>query len=230
MSIDKKVKNNLPQQFINVSRLVHFENSLVKYFPYIVHEQKVQFFALRDLYTNWNRKANLISRKDIGNLYERHVLHSLGIAQIISFCDYSTILDVGTGGGFPGVPLAILFPNVRFLLLDSTAKKIKILENIISKLNLRNVKCKCMRAEYERGQFDFIISRAAMPLLELVNITQKNISIKQQNTLPNGFLCLKGGNLHDELEPFKKRVIEYKLSNYFQEEFFKKKKVIYLPV
>lgn len=207
---------------------MNFENDLTKYFPYIIYEQKTKFVTLYNLYTNWNKKINLISRKDIENLYERHILHSLGIAQIISFSDHSTILDVGTGGGFPGIPLAILFPNVQFLLLDSIKKKIKVVENIIKELDLKNIECKCMRAEYEKGQFDFIISRSVMSLLELVKITQKNIKKKQQNVLPNGFLCLKGGDLQDELKPFKKKIIEYELSNYFQEKFFKTKKVIYL--
>lgn len=205
------------------------EKNLIKYFPHIVYEQRLQFFALYDLYSNWNTKINLISRKDIENLYERHVLHSLGIAQVISFCNHSSVLDVGTGGGFPGIPLAIFFPKVHFLLLDSIEKKIKAVKDIVNELKLKNVECKCLRVEYEFKQFDFIVSRSVMSLLKLVNVAKKNISKKQQNILSNGFLCLKGGDLKSELKPFKKKIIEYKLSNYFQEDFFKTKKVIYLP-
>lgn len=200
-----------------------------KYFPEISSQQEAQFTALYDLYVDWNSKINLISRKDIENLHEKHILHSLGIAQVIGFTDNSTILDVGTGGGFPGIPLAILFPKVRFLLLDSIGKKIKVAEDIANQIDLKNVECCHIRVEEEKRKADFVVSRAVMPLTDLVRIAKKNIVRKQQNALPNGFLCLKGGDLQAELTPFKKKAIEYELSDYFQEEFFKTKKVIYLP-
>ncbi|MDR0412683.1 MAG: 16S rRNA (guanine(527)-N(7))-methyltransferase RsmG [Dysgonamonadaceae bacterium] len=200
-----------------------------KYFPEITPRQETQFAALYDLYTGWNSKVNLISRKDIENLYEKHVLHSLGIAQIIRFTDHSAILDIGTGGGFPGIPLAILFPEVRFLLLDSVGKKIKVAEDIAQQTGLTNVECRHARAEEEKRTFDFVVSRAVMPLADLVKTARKNIGRKQQNALPNGFLCLKGGDLQAELAPFKRKAIEYELSDCFQEEFFKTKKVVYLP-
>ncbi|KAA6302169.1 MAG: Ribosomal RNA small subunit methyltransferase G [Candidatus Ordinivivax streblomastigis] len=201
-----------------------------KYFPNITPNQEAQLDALGDLYTDWNSKINLISRKDIENLYEKHILHSLGIAQIIRFNDRSAILDVGTGGGFPGIPLAILFPKVHFLLIDSIGKKVKVAEDVARQIGLNNVECLHERAEAEKRQFDFIVSRAVMPLPELVRITRKNIARKQQNALPNGFLCLKGGDLQAELHPFKNKTIEYELSDYFEEEFFLTKKVVFLPI
>jgi 16S rRNA (guanine527-N7)-methyltransferase len=200
-----------------------------KYFPGITVEQEAQFAALYDLYVHWNSKINLISRKDIENLNEKHILHSLGIAEVIRFRDGSKIWDVGTGGGFPGIPLAILFPAVRFVLIDSIGKKIKVAEAIAHEVGLKNVECIHERAEVEKRTFDFVVSRAVMPLPDLVKITRKNISREQQNALPNGFLCLKGGSLQAELQPFKNKVVEYALSDYFTEEFFETKKVIYLP-
>jgi len=201
-----------------------------KYFPDITVEQEAQFAALGDLYTDWNSKINLISRKDIENLYEKHILHSLGIAEIIRFKAGSNLLDVGTGGGFPGIPLAILFPEVRFVLIDSIGKKIKVAEDVAKKIDLHNVECRHKRAEEEKQMFDFVVSRAVMPLPDLVRVCRKNIHRNQQNVLPNGFLCLKGGDLQAELKPFKNKIIEYELSNHFPEEFFKTKKVVYLPV
>lgn len=189
----------------------------------------MQLTALYDLYTGWNSKINVVSRKDINNLYERHVLHSLGIAKVIRFKDFSSILDVGTGGGFPGIPLAILFPKVRFLLLDSVGKKIQVVKDIVNQLNLENVEYNQARAEEEKGKFDFVVSRAVMPLFDLVKITRKNILHEQKNAIPNGFICLKGGNLQEEIMPFRNKIIEYDLIDYFDEEFFKTKKVLYLP-
>ena len=200
-----------------------------KYFADLTEKQELQLSALQDLYTGWNLKINLISRKDIGNLYEKHVLHSLGIAKVLRFTEGTTVLDVGTGGGFPGIPLAILFPEVQFLLLDSVGKKIKVAEDIARQTGLVNVECRQVRVEDEKRTFDFIVNRAVMSLPDLVRTARKNISRKQQNALPNGFICLKGGDLQNEIRPFKNQVIEYPLSDYFDEEFFKTKKVIYLP-
>jgi 16S rRNA (guanine527-N7)-methyltransferase len=200
-----------------------------KYFPQITSRQEEQLAALSGLYTDWNSKINLISRKDIGNLYEKHILHSLGIAKVIRFADNSAILDVGTGGGFPGIPLAILCPNIRFLLIDSMGKKIRVAEAIARQIQLDNVACKQERVEEEKGKFDFVITRAVMPMTGLVRLAHKNLAREQQNALPNGFLCLKGGDLQAELNPFRNKAITYKLEDYFDEEFFKTKKVVYLP-
>jgi 16S rRNA (guanine527-N7)-methyltransferase len=196
----------------------------------LTEQQKTQFAALHDLYNDWNSKINLISRKDIENLYEKHILHSLGIAKIIRFSDRSAILDAGTGGGFPGIPLAILFPKVWFLLIDSIGKKIKATKNIAEQIGLANVECKQERAEDEKAQFDFLVSRALMPLPDLLKTAKKNIAKDQHNAMPNGFLCLKGGELQAEIKPFKNKVIVYDLHDYFDEEFFQTKKLIYLPV
>jgi len=200
-----------------------------KYFSDLTPNQELQFNALQDLYLNWNSKINLISRKDTGNLYEKHILHSLGIAKIIRFSEGSVIMDVGTGGGFPGIPLAIMFPEVKFLLLDSIGKKIKVVEDIAKQTGLENVEYRHARVEDEKRTFDFVVSRAVMPLKDLVNVAKKNISRNQQNAIPNGFICLKGGDLKEEIKPFKNIAIEYPLSDYFEEEFFKTKKVIYIP-
>jgi 16S rRNA (guanine527-N7)-methyltransferase len=202
---------------------------ITKYFPKLSIEQTCQFIVLEDLYADWNSKINLISRKDIEHLYERHILHSLGIAKVVNFKDGSSIMDVGTGGGFPGIPLAILFPKVHFLLLDSIGKKVKVAEDIATKINLQNVECRHAQAEEEKRTFDFIVSRAVMPLPDLAKITKKNIDKTQRNALPNGILCLKGGDLQAELQPFKNKAVEYPLSDYFEEEFFVTKKVVYLP-
>ncbi|MDR2622589.1 MAG: 16S rRNA (guanine(527)-N(7))-methyltransferase RsmG [Dysgonamonadaceae bacterium] len=201
-----------------------------KYFPGLTERQKFQFAALYDLYAGWNSKINLISRKDIENLYEKHILHSLGIANVIRFSDRSAVLDVGTGGGFPGIPLAILFPKVWFLLIDGIGKKIKAAKDIAEQIGLENVECKQERAEDEKAQFDFVVSRAVMPLPDLLKTAKKNIAKDQQNAIPNGFLCLKGGDLQEELKPFKNKIIVYELQDYFEEEFFHLKKVVYLPV
>lgn len=202
---------------------------ILKYFPNLTEIQKKQFSALYDLYLDWNSKINVISRKDIENLYERHVLHSLGIAQIIKFKPGSAILDVGTGGGFPGVPLAIMFPDVRFTLIDSIGKKIKVGQEVSTAIGLKNIDLKHTRVQEEKRKFDFIVSRAVMPLEDLVKLTRKNIASKQQNALPNGLICLKGGELQHEILPFKNLAETYELSECFDEEFFKTKKVVYVP-
>jgi len=201
-----------------------------RYFPELSELQKRQFAALYNLYSEWNTKINVISRKDIENLYERHVLHSLGIEKIVHFKSSSTVLDVGTGGGFPGIPLAILFPETSFLLIDSTGKKIKVVQAIIDSIGLTNVKTKHCRIEDEKATFDFIVSRAVMPLPDLVKLVRKNIRKEQKNAIPNGLICLKGGELHKETAPFSKQIVCVNLADFFKESFFKTKKVIYIPL
>ncbi len=203
---------------------------ILKYFPDITEEQKKQFAALYDLYTEWNAKINVISRKDIENLYEHHVLHSLGIARVIQFRTGSRIMDLGTGGGFPGIPLAILFPEVHFHLVDSIGKKVRVATEVASAIGLKNVTFRHARAEEEKQTFDFVVSRAVMPLADLIKIIKKNISVKQQNALPNGLICLKGGELEHEAMPFKHKTVMHNLSDEFEEEFFKTKKVVYVTV
>ncbi|GAK35551.1 MULTISPECIES: 16S rRNA (guanine(527)-N(7))-methyltransferase RsmG [Bacteroides] len=203
---------------------------ILKYFPDITEEQKKQFAALYDLYTEWNAKINVISRKDIENLYEHHVLHSLGIARVIQFRAGSRIMDLGTGGGFPGIPLAILFPEVHFHLVDSIGKKVRVATEVASAIGLKNVTFRHARAEEEKQTFDFVVSRAVMPLADLIKIIKKNISVKQQNALPNGLICLKGGELEHEAMPFKHKTVMHNLSDEFEEEFFKTKKVVYVTV
>ena len=205
-------------------------DEILKYFPYLTEKQKNQYNALYELYVDWNSKINVISRKDIDNLYERHVLHSLGIAEFIKFKPNSAILDVGTGGGFPGIPLAIMFPEVQFTLIDSIGKKIKVGTEVSNAIGLKNIAFKHLRVQDEKGKFDFVVSRAVMPLDELVKLVKKNISPKQQNALPNGLICLKGGELQHEILPFKNIAETFELSELFEGEFFKTKKVVYLPL
>lgn len=203
---------------------------ILKYFPSLSDKQQQQFAALYDLYTDWNSKINVISRKDIENLYLHHVLHSLSIAKLIQFSNGTEIMDVGTGGGFPGVPLAILFPKCKFLLVDSIGKKIKVATEISNAIGLENIHFRHCRAEEEKGKFDFVVSRAVMPLPDLVKIIRKNVSKEQRNALPNGLICLKGGNLDGEMKPFKKMAEADDLSMYFEEEFFQTKKIIYVMI
>jgi 16S rRNA (guanine527-N7)-methyltransferase len=200
------------------------------YFPQISDEQQRQFDALGDLYLDWNAKINVISRKDIDNLYEHHVLHSLAIAKVLNFRPDTAILDFGTGGGFPGIPLAILFPECHFKLIDGTGKKIRVAQEVANAIGLKNCQPEHLRGEEEKGKYDFVVSRAVMPLPDLVKIVKKNIGKKQQNALPNGILCLKGGDLQAELRPFYKIVETTDISNFFTEEWFKGKHVIYLPI
>lgn len=200
------------------------------YFPQISDEQQRQFDALGDLYLDWNAKINVISRKDIDNLYEHHVLHSLAIAKVVNFRPDTAILDFGTGGGFPGIPLAILFPECHFKLIDGTGKKIRVAQEVANAIGLKNCQPEHLRGEEEKGKYDFVVSRAVMPLPDLVKIVKKNIGKKQQNALPNGALCLKGGDLQAELRPFYKIVETTDISNFFTEEWFKGKHVIYLPI
>lgn len=201
---------------------------ILKYFPDLTEEQKRQFAALYDLYLDWNSKINVISRKDIENLYEHHVLHSLGIAKVIRFRPGTQIMDLGTGGGFPGIPLAILFPEVQFHLVDSIGKKVRVASEIANSIGLKNVTFRHARAEEEKWKFDFVVSRAVMPLTDLLKIIRKNISSKQQNALPNGLICLKGGELGNETMPVKNKTTLWDLKEFFEEEFFETKKVVYV--
>lgn len=203
---------------------------ITKYFPHLSEEQQNQFAALYDLYTDWNSKINVISRKDITNLYEHHVLHSLGIAKVIQFKPGTEIMDLGTGGGFPGIPLAILFPEVKFHLVDSIGKKIKVASEVAQAIGLKNVTFRHCRAEEEKRLFDFVVSRAVMPLGDLLKIVRKNIQTEQRNALPNGLICLKGGELEKETLPVKHKTVIYDLKNEFSEEFFETKKVVYVTI
>ena len=203
---------------------------LLKYFPDLTEEQRKQFAALYELYIDWNSKINVISRKDIENLYEHHVLHSLGIARIIRFRAGSSVMDLGTGGGFPGIPLAILFPDTKFHLVDSIGKKVRVATEVANAIGLKNVTFRHARAEEEKQTFDFVVSRAVMPLADLIKIIRKNISPKQQNALPNGLICLKGGELEHETMPFKHKTSMHNLNEDFDEEFFQTKKVVYVTI
>lgn len=202
---------------------------IIKYFPNLSENQVVQFKKLSELYYDWNAKINVISRKDIDELYVKHVLHSLGIAKVMEFLPKSTVLDVGTGGGFPGIPLAILFPETRFYLIDVIAKKIKVVNEVASALGLENVKAEQMRAENVKGDFDFIVSRAVTNMPDFVSWIKDKIKKQNKHELKNGILYLKGGDLTEELKDFPKAT-EYNLSNYFAEEFFETKKVVHLPL
>lgn len=203
---------------------------ILKYFPKLSEKQQEQFAALYDLYIDWNSKINVISRKDIENLYEHHVLHSLGIAKVINFTSGTRIMDLGTGGGFPGIPLAILFPEVQFHLVDSIGKKIKVATEVANAIALKNVSFRHCRAEEEKGKFDFVVSRAVMPLGDLIKIIRKNISQEQHNALPNGLICLKGGELEQETLPVKHKTVIYDLKDEFTEAYFETKKVVYVTI
>lgn len=200
-----------------------------KYFTLTDHQEQ-QFAALGALYADWNSKINVISRKDIDNLYCHHILHSLAIAKFLSFREGTHILDLGTGGGFPGIPLAIMFPECQFTLIDSVGKKIKVADAIAKEIGLENVECKCLRAEEEKSRYQFVVSRAVMPLPDLVKVVRKNIAIEQFNALPNGIISLKGGELQAEIHPFRNLAEQVKISTYFKEEYFETKKIVYLPL
>ena len=203
---------------------------ILKYFPNLSEVQQQQFAALYDLYTDCNSKIKVISRKDITNLYEHHVLHSLGIAKVMQFRPETTVMDLGTGGGFPGIPLAILFPETHFHLVDSIGKKVKVATEIANAIGLKNVTTRHCRAEEEKQLFDFVVSRAVMPLADLLKIIRKNIKKEQHNALPNGLICLKGGELEREVMPVKHQTLMYDLKDYFEEEFFETKKVVYVTI
>lgn len=201
-----------------------------RYFPELSETQLQQFSALDSLYHEWNEKINVISRKDVDNLYEHHVLHSLAIGRFTRFTPGTDILDFGTGGGFPGIPLAILFPECHFTLIDGTGKKIRVAQEVCQAIGLTNCEPIHRRGEEEKGKYDFVVSRAVMPLPDLAKMVRKNISKTQRNALPNGIICLKGGDLQAETLPFKRIVETAELSKWFTEEWFKEKFCIYLPI
>lgn len=201
-----------------------------KYFPELTGQQLEQLAALQALYEDWNAKINVISRKDIDHLYEHHVLHSMAIGKFIHFRPGTKILDFGTGGGFPGIPLAILFPECQFKLIDGTGKKIRVAQEVCQAIGLKNCTPEHLRGEDEKGKYEFVVSRAVMPLPDLVKLVRKNISKTQRNAMPNGVICLKGGNIESEIQPFRKLAETAQLSQWFEEEWFKEKYCIYLPL
>ena len=200
-----------------------------KYFPNLTPTQVKQFGLLQELYKDWNDKINVISRKDIDFLYERHVLHSLGIAKVNNFTSGSLILDVGTGGGFPGIPLAILYPDSHFHMVDSIGKKIKVVQEVASALKLENIKAEQTRAEEVKGRYDFVVSRAVTHITPFYQWVKGKFLKENHNALPNGILYLKGGDLDEELQTLGKKYTLYNLSDFFEEEFFETKKVVYIP-
>ena len=202
---------------------------LLKYFPQLTDEQQRQYEALYDLYADWNSKINVISRKDIENLYEHHVLHSLAIAKALRFVPGTRILDFGTGGGFPGIPLAIMFPECQFKLIDGTGKKIRVATEVAAAIQLKNCQPVQLRGEDEKERFDFVVSRAVMPLPDLMRIVKKNISSKQQNAMANGVMVLKGGDVQAETYPYRRIVEINDIHQWFDEEWFKQKHLIYVP-
>ena len=201
-----------------------------KYFPHLTALQAEQFAQLEVLYNDWNAKINVISRKDIQNLYEHHVLHSLGIAKVVNFKDGTTVMDLGTGGGFPGIPLAILFPNVQFHLVDSIGKKVRVANEVATAIGLKNVKFSHARAEEIKEQYDFVVTRAVMPMVDLVKVARKNISKEQHNAVPNGIIALKGGELAGEIASMKNISTVWELSDFFEEEYFETKKVVHVTI
>lgn len=201
-----------------------------KYFPNITELQAEQFAQLEALYNDWNAKINVISRKDIQNLYEHHVLHSLGIAKIINFKDGTNVMDLGTGGGFPGIPLAILFPEVSFHLVDSIGKKVRVASEVANAIGLKNVRFSHARAEEIKDKYDFVVTRAVMPMVDLVKVARKNIDKEQHNALPNGIIALKGGELAGEIASMQGISTVWNLSDFFEEEFFQTKKVVHVGI
>lgn len=201
-----------------------------KYFPELTESQRVQFEKLDFLYKDWNSKINVISRKDIDNLYEHHILHSLGIAKIIKFRPETHIMDLGTGGGFPGIPLAILFPECTFHLVDSIGKKVRVASEIANSIGLDNVECFHCRGEEIKEKYDFVVTRAVMSLTDLLKVVRKNIKQKQSNSISNGIIALKGGELDEEMKPLKSLCSTWNLSDYFEEPFFETKKVVHVCV
>jgi 16S rRNA (guanine527-N7)-methyltransferase len=203
---------------------------ILKYFPGLTGSQHELIRALEPVYSEWNSKINIISRKDFSHFYERHVLHSLAIGKIISFREGTSILDVGTGGGFPGIPLAVLFPDVSFHLIDSIGKKIRVVKAVVDELGLANVTAEQIRAEELEGKYDFVVSRAVTSLPLFMKWVQKNISAESNNALPNGVIYLKGGDLTGEFNAFGKRAFVQSISEYYDEEFFRTKKLVYIQL
>lgn len=203
---------------------------IFQYFPNLSEKQKFQFEALDALYRDWNSKINVISRKDIDNLYEHHVLHSLAIAKSVNFRSGTKILDFGTGGGFPGIPLAIMFPECHFKLIDGTGKKIHVAQEISTVIGLKNCHPVQLRGEEEKDKYDFVVSRAVMQLPDLMKIVRKNISVEHKNSLPNGVICLKGGDVQSEIQQFKNIAEITEITNWFTEPWFKGKHIIYVPI
>lgn len=205
-------------------------STIFEHFPELTARQRTQFEQLDALYRDWNAKINVISRKDIDNLYAHHVLHSLGIAKVIRFRPGTQVMDVGTGGGFPGIPLAILFPETKFHLVDSIGKKIRVAAAVAEAIGLENAEAVHRNVIEEKGRFDFVVSRAVMDFSELARLVRKNIHHEQRNALPNGIICLKGGDLQQELAPFKHKCETWNLSDFFQDEYFETKKVAYVTM
>ena len=203
---------------------------ITKYFPNITELQAEQFAQLEVLYNDWNSKINVISRKDIHNLYEHHVLHSLGIAKLINFRPDTNIMDLGTGGGFPGIPLAILFPEANFHLVDSIGKKVRVAQEVATAIGLKNVRFSHARAEEIKDKYDFVVTRAVMSMVDLIKIARKNIAKEQHNALPNGIIALKGGELDGEIAAVKNIAAVWPLSEYFEEEYFETKKVVHVGI
>ncbi len=203
---------------------------ILKYFPNLSDDQRRQLEQLDGLYHDWNSKINVISRKDIDNLYLHHVLHSLAIARFTRFKAGTRVLDFGTGGGFPGIPLAILFPETSFTLIDGTGKKVRVADEVAKAVGLKNVTAVHRRGEEEKGQYDFVVSRAVMPLPDLMKIVRKNIARKSSNAIENGVIVLKGGDIADEVKPFKHIAEVNEINSWFSEEWFNEKYVIYIPV
>ena len=203
---------------------------ITKYFPNITELQAEQFAQLEVLYNDWNSKINVISRKDIHNLYEHHVLHSLGIAKLINFRPDTNIMDLGTGGGFPGIPLAILFPEANFHLVDIIGKKVRVAQEVATAIGLKNVRFSHARAEEIKDKYDFVVTRAVMSMVDLIKIARKNIAKEQHNALPNGIIALKGGELDGEIAAVKNIAAVWPLSDYFEEEYFETKKVVHVGI
>lgn len=201
-----------------------------KYFPHLTVSQTEQFAQLEALYNDWNAKINVISRKDIQNLYEHHVLHSLGIAKVVNFKEGTTVMDLGTGGGFPGIPLAILFPKAQFHLVDSIGKKIRVANEVATTIGLKNVRFSHARAEEVKDRYDFVVTRAVMPIVDLTKVARKNIQKEQHNAVPNGIIALKGGELNSEIAPIRGISTVWELSDFFEEEYFKTKKVVHVSI
>lgn len=232
-------RQNLPDNVSSATDATRHETSnrtaktmdeIRKYFTELTATQLEQLTQLGELYRTWNERINVVSRKDIDNLYLHHVLHSLAIAKYVQFKTGTRVLDFGTGGGFPGIPLAIVFPECSFKLIDRTAKKIRVTQEIAAAIGLTNATAEQKAGEEERGEYDFVVSRAVMPLPDLMKIVKKNISREQHNALPNGLICLKGGNLDAETRTVKKVVDITPVGNWFEDEWFEEKNVVYVPM